>query len=729
MKETYSPPLQYNHRQTNNTKPTPKTNTTNMENYEDDASYFSCMSRLPSSQEASGHKKKVYTIRDVPELTMLFLKAYTRLFEVIPDLETKTSSWSAELAERLHLLIKGAVQSGKTRILTALALFMTMVHKQSVIVLVRNITEDSSQYHDAWTEFMAKFEEFCADHGVLFDMEDFDGLPPSYFAKDLTIRAEEEVDINDEDDDDDDKEMDILDAMLSGPTMIVSLLNVHQLQKVNAVLGTVRREYEDMIGITVLVDEVDQLLYGEDREKVNPGLDRLLSEADHIIGVTATTWKPLHDLDKKFFSTDNVYVMTPPVNYRGIMDLSYVTIKDLPKEKCAGALASDPDLLQFLLQHRNDAPMMVNRRGHDGVLRKDRHPLLALINTERLIAKQSSLMEDIARHPELEKKYTIMTYNGKCIEIYAPLLSKRVDLQLPACSKKLKRQGNRLICRGGSLRHVLQWLKKQPAWWKRFPRILIIAQNMVGRGLNIVSHDYKWHLSDFFWRPSHDAEIANKMQDQRGCGIFTDDLICRVHCTLENERDLKRGHQLQEEVYQRTDGMEDTPIAEALQTMTFHKKKVPQGKISGKKGGKFGGVIVDTPDDGGLSMEEFGLGMIPEEPEDEEAEDKASKKKSEPYTVEQDEKRLREKMFPKWGSEDDVTKIGGFMRRLEHDKVYSVNEIKALCKNEDQMSVTLSHLIQPYIPSSWIFGRILVGDTAQGYRLNPNLVEAYLEFF
>lgn len=678
--------------------------------HEDNASFFSCVSRLTPHE--------VYTTRDAPKLTTFFLRAHTRLFEVMPDLESKTSSWSSEETDRLHVLIKGAVQSGKTNIITALALYMTMIHRQSVIILVRNITEDLSQFQDAWTAFLAEFEEFCAGYNVIFNVDDFDGLPPFYRAKEIRIKGGED----DEDEDEDDDKMDIRDALLHGPTLITVLTNQSQLKKVNAILRIVREDA--MVGITILVDEVDQLLYTEG-EKIKPVLDVLLSEADHIFGVTATTWKPLHDFEKKFFSTEDVYLMTPPLEYRGIMDHQYETIEEQPvKDKNTSGLVSDPDLLKFLLDHCHDAPIIVNRRGKDGILRKDHHPLLALINTERLIHKQSSLMEDIARHPQLEKKYTLMTYNASSITLYIPNLSKQANLLLPFSNKKLKRQGSHLIGRGASLRHVLQWLKNQAGWRTRFPRIVIIAQNMVGRGLNIVSHDYEWHLTDFFWRPSLNALLETRMQDQRGCGIFTDDAICRVHCTLEDERDLKKGHQIQEEIFQRWSGREsEEPMVRALNKMTFYKEKVPSSRMT-RKGVRFGGITVNTPDDGGQTMEEFTLGgLIPEDDPEEEGD------KKKPFTEEEDEKRLCEKMFRKWGSMGNNSKIGNFMRRLEPLRVYSDTDIKALCKNEGNHTVTLTHITQPYIPSHWIFGRILVGNSTQGYCLNPRLREAYFKFF
>jgi hypothetical protein len=675
---------------------------------------------------------KNFTTSDAPKLAILFLKQTTRLFEVIPDLETKASSWSVDLSERLHILIKGAVQSGKTAILTAAALYLTMVHKQCVIVLVRNITEDSSQFHDAWTAFLSKFEEFCADRNVMFDIDDFDSLPFLYYAGGIHKNHKKKNDDDDDDDDDDDmtvqnSEMDICDAMLQGPTIILALANSSQVEKINDVLTTLQEDAE--VGVSLLVDEVDQLLYG-DGDKFKPALNKLLPSMDHILGVTATAWKPMHDIEKKFFNTNNVYFMSPPSNYRGIMDQEYVTLQDLPKDipKGSGTIASDPDLIKFLVAHRNDVPVVINRRDKNGASHIEKHPFIALLNTERLVHRQDTLLEDIAKHPELSKKYTIMTYNGNCITIYAPNLKKKEDLRLPVCNKKPKRQGNRLIYRGASLRHVLQWMKNHSDWKIRFPRILIIAQNMVGRGLNIVSFDYEWHLSDFYWRPSKEALIESRMQDQRVCGIFTDDLVCRVHCTLEDERELKKAHQLQEEVFQhRLTYSEEASVAEAIKQLTFYKEKVPEGKIT-RKGVRFAGISVDTPDDGGLSMEEFSMGMIPETPE-EDKDAKKKKKKSESgviLTEEEDEKRLREKMFPKWAKDSNADKIASFMKDIDPYKVYSLDELKAYCVDKDYDG-EYSRMVR--VKGNNSFGRILVGDSSKGYCLNPNLVEAYLEFF
>lgn len=621
-----------------------------------------------------------------PLSAMDFLTTSTRLFEVIPDLVSRASSHDG-----MRLLVKGAVQSGKTRILCALALYMTEVLGQSVIVMVRNITEDSCQFRDAWTCFIGEFRRFCSSRGFMLGVDD---IPPFCLVKYLENRTRSDR-----------------------PTVTAVLANVSQIKKINRVVWE---------HITLLVDEVDMLLYG-DGKKTEAELDSLLEKVHHIMGVTATTWEPLHAVEKKYFSTKNAYIMTPLESYHGIVDQDYITIQDLPTKppkNVNNTLSFDADLLRFLVDHRNHDPITVKKSGDH----TENHPFLALINTERLVRRQEGLMEDIKRHPQLQDKYTILTYNGNHITMHAPHLLPSSDLRLSFCNnKKPKKEGNTLYYRNTSLRHVLQWIKDQPYWILRFPRIVIIAQNLVGRGLTIVSHDYQWHLSHFFWRPSSTSRVESREQDQRGCGNFSDDMRCRVYCTEKDKCDLMKAHRIQEEIFSRFAALPDTPLDDALKSMTFYKEKVPSGTIA-RHSKKFAGTMVRTPADGGWSMEEYRISMpsAQVQPHARVRDRDQTQTQVSELTEEEDVARLCNR-FKTWSK--DGTNIGAFLYRLDPYRCYSRNEILILCNNDNVQRVYLEQITARHKPHR--FGQILVGIEGgnQEYQLNPRLLDAYLENF
>lgn len=618
---------------------------------------------------------------------MEFLTDSTRLFEVIPDLMNRASS-----PDRMRLLVKGAVQSGKSMILCAIVMYFTVVLDQSVVVLVRNMKPDALQFQDAWERFLGDFRRFCASRGVMLGEEE---IPSLCLVNDRGVTPHRKED---------------------GPVIMVALANAHQIKRIAHVVS------ESEADVALLVDEVDMLLYG-DGDKVGEALESLLDNVGSIVGVTATAWEPLHAVEKQYFSTKDAYIMTPPAGYRGVLDQEYITIQDLPSKPnkmMNNTLLLDDDLQRFLIEHVRCDPLTV-RRSDD---REEKHPFLALINTERLVRRQDTLMQDIVSHPDLWNQYTIMTYHGNHITLYAPHLLPSADLRLPFCrNKKPTKDGNRLMYRNTSVRHVLQWIKDQPDWELRFPRILLIAQNMVGRGLNIVSYDYKWHLSHFFWRPSTTSRVESREQDQRGCGIFSDDLRCRVYCTEKDQRDLLKAHRVQEEIFHRWSSTphQEMPLADAVKEMTFYKAKVPSGTIA-RHTKKFAGTIVHTSEDGGWSMEEFSGGVkIPLAPS---ARAASAVKTPVPLNDEQDVARLC-RLFVKWGKGDSI--IANFLQRLDPRKVYSHEDMKKLCRNNNVQSVTLSHMLEPH--SSYRFGRILVGSKEAGYRLNPHLHQAYDENF
>jgi len=465
-----------------------------------------------------------------------FLKEKTRLWEVIPHTEEYFS-------KDLRVLIKGAVQSGKSRILYSLILYLTFLDHH-VIVLLRNYFGDYEQFYRGWQNFIHEFQNFSA--GV--------STPPTHFLGNITrqkstgkLARHEKL---------------AADLRSGVGCLTIGLSNGDHLQKFLDC-------WASDSPLSILIDEVDQVFYTQGRV-LKPLLEELIEKSTHTIGISATLYEPLHD-DLNFFRGS--LIMKPPKNYRGIDSISFRFIEPLEKKT-----SRDRDLTQFIkrLQHQ---PLPLLPTG-------DSHPLIALVKTERLLKKQDVLLEWIASHKSFQEAFTVISYNGSFVKLYsASLVGQPVRL----VKKRGKHQGKSHLFPNGTIQSALQFLKNNGGVTK-FPRILIISHGMVGRGINIVSTDFGWHCTHMFYRPSTSSNIPTLLQSMRLCGIFTDSIP--LSCFLEKSvyENLYKGYLLQEDIFSRREEESEEGLSTWLGQQVFYQEKIP--KMLKKK---FGGIVTNDP--------------------------------------------------------------------------------------------------------------------------------------
>ena len=468
-----------------------------------------------------------------------FLKEKTRLFEVFPSEDL--------FSKDLRLLIKGAVQSGKSRILYSLILFLTFIDHH-VIVLLRNYFGDYEQFHRGWQNFIQEFQNFSA--GV--------SVPSTHFLGNITRQKSTGKLVR--------HEKLAADLRSGVGCLTIGLSNGDHVQKF---LDCWTSASDSDSSLSLLIDEVDQVFYTQGRV-LKPLLEELVEKSTHTIGISATLYEPLHD-DLDFFRGS--LIMKPPKNYRGIDSISFRFIEPLEKKT-----SRDRDLSQFIkrLQHQ---PLPLLPTG-------DSHPLIALIKTERLLKKQDVLLEWIASHKSFQEAFTVISYNGSFVKLYSTSL---VGQPVRLVKKRGKQQGKSHLFPNGTIQSALQFLKNNGGVAK-FPRILIISHGMVGRGINIVSTDFGWHCTHMFYRPSSRSNIPTLLQSMRLCGIFTDSIP--LYCFLEKSvyENLYKGFLLQEDIFSRRGENGVEGLSAWLGQQVFYQEKIP--KILKKK---FGGIVTNDP--------------------------------------------------------------------------------------------------------------------------------------
>jgi len=642
--------------------------------------------KSPSDKNPVHHPPNIQRVLD-------FLQLHTELFRLLRDP-------ISDVVPYRGTLIRGCVQSGKSNIMFALCLLYTMCFDMNVVVLLRDITKDYLQFQRNFHRFLDTFTAFCDDE------EDID-VPRVWYAGNLRRQKTTGDLLN---------HTDLVSGIEEGRNVILCLGNTDQVSAVRDCLDMARDQSdgEEVPEVICLVDEADQILYREG-DRFLPSLDALLERVLHYYGITATIFGTLEDPSERF-STDHVYYLEPPEDYKGINKIRFEHIESVSEKN-----EKDEDLFRFLHDHKDREPFTIQ----DG----RKHPMITLIKTERLVARQEKLMDDIRRDAVLGSVYTIITYNGTTVRVYSKNLEGR-KMILPGRMKRKKetRHGDGYIhiFPHAELCYVLDYLIDNGGA-TLFPRILIISHLLVDRGLNICSSGFEWHLTNMFYRPSKTSSVTSMIQSMRLQGIYRDNIPLTCHVEKSVYESLYRGHMLQEDFFVRLKGnqkpKEEMSLMDWVETQTFHKEKIPKRRLFRQK--RFGGrmTCVESEDDG-MDLEEF-------------QKDRCLGKKKEScgsFTGGMDEKEWRrltdeqKGMFKKWADLSNDSAIARFMREgLDPVKRYTRKEMSALCH---QYRIQLSHLCNPIRKKSQTHGFLLQKDeTKKEYRLHESLVDAFHQWF
>jgi hypothetical protein len=653
---------------------------------------------------------------DDEEVALLrYLVLYTALpdvFRVSRDNDGALALRSCFLVHRLRSLLVGYVQSGKSRLMFAAALFLARVLRSNVLVVVRDFVGDADQFLYNFSEFLENIRSLLLEDG--HDLHTPDDVVRACYTGKLSRRNGRLQDPED-----------IRGALMEGDrgAVLVALANKSQLRCVNDLFASLPGEP----ALTVFIDEVDDTLYG-DGERVR-ALEAVCARAQHTIGVSATVFDPLHD---QRFLGSRVWLLEPPADYKGVDRFRMNKIRAMPA--AAGnstRLDRDPELLRVLDSLRTTTLHTA----------ESQHPLIVLLKNERLIRDQMGLLRDI--RGRYARDYAVIVHNGQSSLLYARIRPDRDgNIRLPSCHKKA-RNGRALSYRGrphedmtdvhvfkrAPIQDILQLLKKQGGA-ARFPRIAIVSCDMIGRGINIVSRDFGWHLTHMFYRPSKTTTIPMMLQSMRLCGCYRDNLPLTLYAEEGVLREILTGHRLQEEVVERirraAPEKPEEPAVSLLAEEAFHPKKMPKKSLFLPKTRRLRRFAprISAQEDKGWTLEKFQRPM-------------AFVSAPAPRTAPTDAPAMDTRelnrltnptrgMFKKWASPTNQSAIARFMREgLDPNREYTKREMTALCR---EYKITLSHLLKKYEPHGWAFGRIIVFEN-DIFRLNDILRESFLENF
>lgn len=616
-----------------------------------------------------------------------FLYFHTRIYEVVRDLEEIMFS-----PEKLNALVLGAVQSGKSRLIHALTLYYILVVKEPVVVMLRNCSADLEQMGRGFELFLEEFYDYAeinVEEEVVFHINDIH--QPRKMEE---MRGHEEI-------------FSALERRERG-CVLLCLANVDNVKKANACLGVASRK------VLTIVDECDQLLYSGGHHFPNH-VDELLSENTHyLFGISATLFESFCP-EYSQFNTKNCYVMPPPENYKGILDIKFEYInpidKHIKKTTNSSQLSWDHELTNFLNKIMDTQPYEIGDNEY--------HPIQALIKTERLIEGQTKLAQSILDHDEWAKKFTIITYNGQSTSLYAKCLRGKI-IRLPYNHKREKNQPDTSvhIFENVGIQSVLQYLKENGGAI-RFSHILIISEKLAGRGINFVSTDFKWHCTHMFYRPYDSSRVTELLQSMRLCGIYEDNIPPVCYMEYKDYDDMYRGFQLQNDMFARIKKTANRlDLSEWLTYVKFHYAKVPtyrklcRGKINLQKTKK-------PEEDDGMTFEMFMKDRCVQDATLE----TANNTEITPLTPKVIHRLTNDTngLFKKWANPKDTSIIARFMRDGIHPrKKYTKKEFNALCA--DLKSIKHFNNVQ--------YQHMIVKDRIKDqYYLHPDLAAAYEKYF
>jgi len=625
---------------------------------------------------------------NIPSITMEFLEQETRLLEVIPDLRMIDPF----IDDNKNMLVKGAVQSGKTKIICALCLYLFSISNKNTIVTLRNFSDDACQFQRSIISFMSLYITFLKKRGYTDD--EIESMTPSiYYIGDIIKKMNNQYTNTDP----------FFENFKKNKLLGIALANNDQLVKINYCIDTLRdHEYDNEF--TLIFDEVDQLMY-TDGEILKLQIDNLIDSASQIIGISATMFEPI--LDSRF-STFHTYIMTPPSNYKGISQINYQFI-----EKHDGRSHQDQSLMTFLEEDHSKFPYKID----------ENHPFMCLIKTERKIDEQERLLKYLKnRYPN---EYTIITYNGNSITLYDYRLRRLGQIKLQN-KKKSKKEGDYHSFTNCPLPYVLQYLKDNGSS-DIFEKIIIISHGLVGRGINIVSLDFEWHLTHMFYRPSKLVTMEIMIQSMRLCGNYDDNVPLTCLIEKNNYDCLYKGYQLQEDIFNRIkNASSQANLNVFMKTQYIYKEKVPKQL---KK--RFKPYMTSSiQKDNGMNMIDFNQSKCNTRQTFRSNDTYIDNDINVPPMSEEEFLKLTNEQngsFKKWSQETTDTRIARFMREgLDPKKEYEISELRNIW--EQYAKESFSHLFRRKSGKSSGYGQIIIKYNDR-CKLHPRLIESFEKYF
>ena len=458
-----------------------------------------------------------------------------------------------------NFMIKGPVQSGKTKTLLAHALASTVCGVRNVFI-VRNISEDKCQLINAMERYTMAHQKYvrdeCFQEGVSLKCVDIDSIGS-------WINPRNEV------------------------RNIVLLANGSQLSKF-------LEETREM-KYNIFVDEADQMVESavskEVAKSLSEQLKKLYANANKTFSISATTFALQFKED--FIAMDNTLFVNTPSNYHGV---DYLIHQEVVFSKVEGendVVKAHPGLIEAISTiNKKSKPL-------SGAGLKGPHPHILLAKVSMKKDDHTCIVDHIYNVKKTQKKWATIIFNGEGVEIGHHSL-KPEEMMIDTVEGKL-RKGCCYTFKGLGIQKALSFLKKNGGV-ERFSKVLIASGKMADRGINFVSDDYEWSITDQYLYTAKTTTGASTIQALRILGCHNDNMNRTLWCSKDTYENIQKYHTLDQSLIEagkkQNGGMSWDKFCESVKVQ---QKRMPGMKLC--KGKSKIKVVVDKTNDNLVEVE------------------------------------------------------------------------------------------------------------------------------
>ena len=455
-----------------------------------------------------------------------------------------------------YMLVKGHLQSGKTKFMIGTAAKHLMFGK-SPIILLRNITNDHIQTKDRIEAFKDSFGKFASNRGIFpedyhFEIKVFDELSPAE---------------------------DIVKMLTANPPVIgVLLSNEKSMAKITDQIDLLETS---AMNYTLFIDEVDAV-DSTTADIRQPLITKLKDNAGQVIGVSATILGTYAEWDVK---PECVRELSTPVHYLGLIDLRSIKC-DTGKKSIK--TTDSIDEIFAAVPYLKDHLAKVAKGTIISRLCGQNQAMVDLVSITHYIEPQKKIFDYmIETHPDVAN--ILMVEDG--IRVYHPSLGtdsikihrnkSKVDGFIHSFSSKV------------DVGAALGLLEKTGV--KKIRSVLVLAGNKASRAITFSSSGLvyateaerirRWHVKRSLIKFSENISQDEAMQRAgRLCGVFAPGSEQIIYASAMDLETIKKAYHAQEDLLNATArkygkmqlekrAASKAPDAEIIEVLTWKQEK------------------------------------------------------------------------------------------------------------------------------------------------------------
>lgn len=423
-----------------------------------------------------------------------------------------------------YMIVKGMLQSGKTKFMIATSA-KHLMFKKTAIILLRNITNDLIQTKHRIEKFRDDFKKYATDCGItnhLINIEIFYKLTNNN---------------------------DIIKMLKADPPAITLLIaNHHNIKKIT---DNIENMDKNLLNYTLFIDEVDEV-DSTTADITKPFINILKINAQQVVGVSATVLGVYSEWNIKPHCVRELAI---PENYTGIRDLETVQV-----DTGNNQIKIDENIEQIFKTVpclKNMLEKIANYKRN--TVRDNNQAMVYLVSITRLKNPQKNIFNYmIEKYPEVAN--ILMTDDG--IDVYHPSLGVE-SIKLGDTKSKVNKDHKYVhnFSNKVDIGRVLGLLEKQGI--EKIKNVLVIAGDKANRAITFSSSGliYKnkeeeirrWHVNRMLLKFPDDIPQNEAIQRVgRLCGIFAPNTLQRVYANKTDIETIKKAYGTQEDILEQT---------------------------------------------------------------------------------------------------------------------------------------------------------------------------------